>query len=130
MRGCTGPDDRLALGHAGEEAAAAELERRGYRVIERNWRCRLGEIDLIAIHGDVLVFVEVKARRSASFGVPAEAVDRRKSARLANLARAYISARPSLCRGRACRFDVVAVTFARSGSTTVEVIQDAFSVQA
>ncbi len=118
---------RLELGRAGEDAAVAELERRGYRVMERNWRCRLGEIDVIAEHGGVIVFIEVKARRSTSFGAPAEAVDHRKARRLARLAGVYASGRPALFKNRECRFDVASVIVAGDGSASVELIQDAFS---
>ncbi|MGE5484854.1 MAG: YraN family protein [Ignavibacteriales bacterium] len=118
---------RLETGRAGEDIAVAELERRGYRIIERNWRCQLGEIDVVADHHGVLVFVEVKSRRSTSFGAAAEAVDARKVRRLARLARAYMSARPALLKDRQCRFDVVAVTMYRDETPSIEVVQDAFS---
>jgi putative endonuclease len=98
----------------GETVAADHLASIGYRIIERNWRCPVGELDLIAEDGGTLVFVEVRSRRdTGSFGTPEESVDARKQKRLRELARMY------LYRGRAfdrkTRFDVVAVTFAPDG---------------
>ncbi|HYC00692.1 MAG TPA: YraN family protein [Candidatus Limnocylindrales bacterium] len=95
---------RRALGIAGEEAAAAFLQRRGYRIVARNVRSPLGELDIVAIDGEVVVFVEVKTRRN---GGALEAVDPRKQRRLTRLARAFlVGAGWSRCRAR---FDVVAV---------------------
>ncbi len=113
---------RLALGRSGEEAVVRRLERRGWVILERNWRCRLGEIDVIALDGDVLVFVEVKTRTSSMFGSPEEAVGRRKRAKLARVALSYVKSRG--CGERALRFDVVAVE-----GGTVRHIQDAFMVE-
>ncbi len=84
------------------------LRLKGYRIEARNWRCRQGELDIVARRGGLLVFVEVKTRRNRIAGSPAEAVDRRKQDRLVRLARAYLACR----RGGAnddCRFDIVAV---------------------
>lgn len=69
-------------GHAGETIAADLLKRKGYRLLERNFRCREGELDLVALHRGVLVFVEVKLRRSTAFGTAAEAITREKLHRL------------------------------------------------
>jgi Holliday junction resolvase-like predicted endonuclease len=75
-------DSRPALGRAGEDAAAAFYVRKGFTVVERNWRCSAGEIDLIVRRGSLLVFCEVKTRSSVTRGLPSEAVDQRKQARL------------------------------------------------
>ena len=116
----------LALGETGEDLACAELERRGYAVLERRYRTRLGEIDIVALDGAALVFVEVKTRRTARHGSPAEAVTPAKRRRLALMAADYLARRrPHAC---ACRFDVVAVTIGADGSTVVRVIPSAFSV--
>ena len=85
-------DARRAFGQAGEEQAAAWYRARGYEVIDRNWRCRDGELDLVARRGRTLVFVEVKARRTDRFGIPAEAVTPTKQRRLRALARRYLEA--------------------------------------
>lgn len=115
---------RRDLARKGEEAAAAWAGARGWRVLERNYRCRLGEIDLIARDGDTVVFVEVKARRGSGFGEPGEAVDGRKRARLGRVARHFLLARGLW--GAPCRFDVAAVRVDRRGEAAVEWISDAF----
>src|SRR2546425_8785272 len=81
---------RSVLGEEGERAAARFLEARGYRILERNYRTRRGEIDLIAEDGRMLVFVEVKVRLDDRFGGPAAAITRAKQARIARLAQQYL----------------------------------------
>jgi putative endonuclease len=81
---------RRALGAFGEQHAAAHLQRHGYQLVARNWRCALGEIDLVARQGTTLVFVEVRTRRGASFGSPEESLTRAKRTRLVALAQAYL----------------------------------------
>ena len=86
--GRTGPHDR-ALGRWGEQTAAAHLERLGWQVLERNWRCDLGELDLVALDGEhppTLVFVEVKARAGLGYGHPLEAITVAKQQKLRDLA--------------------------------------------
>jgi putative endonuclease len=102
-----------ARGRRGEELAARLLARRGLVVLERNVRCRLGEVDLVAREGRTLVFVEVKTRRADAPEPPEVAVDARKRARLGRLALGYLAAR-RLGEGP-CRFDVVAVTLGADG---------------
>lgn len=97
--------DRRALGAAGEAAACAHLERNGYRILARNAREGGVELDIVAERGGVLVFVEVKTRRSADYGGAAEAVDPRKQARIARGAAAWLRAHRA--RVRAVRFDVI-----------------------
>lgn len=106
-------------GQAGEEIAARFLERHGFRILARNLRSRLGEIDLIARDGGTLVFVEVKARRGPGSEPPQVAVDARKRLRLARLALHYL-ARQWLA-DLACRFDVVAVTLEPDGDAASRV---------
>ncbi len=103
------PDDRRpTLGHLGEEAAARYLAARGYRIVARNVRADRVELDLIARRGPLLVFVEVKTRRSASHGLAAEAVDARKQQRLRRGARAWLASQPPEAEGaRRHRLDVV-----------------------
>jgi putative endonuclease len=102
---------RRRRAHRGETLAALLLRAKGYRIEARNWRCPLGEIDIVARQRDTLVFVEVKTRSGGSAGRPEEAVDDRKRRRLVLLARAYLARR----HGDAppCRFDVVAVDLGR-----------------
>jgi putative endonuclease len=99
------------VGAAGEEAAVAHLRARGLRLVARDWRCRLGQLDIVCEEAGVLVAVEVKARRGVGFGLPQEAVDRRKQAKLRLLLEAY---RQASGRGdQPCRIDVVAVRLDR-----------------
>jgi putative endonuclease len=114
---------RQAFGKAGENVAVAELERRGYVILDRRYRTRHGEIDIIAREGEATVFVEVKARTHAEFGTAAEAVTRQKQRRLASMALDYL-ARHRLLE-RPCRFDVVAVDGAGAGAA-VTVYRSAF----
>lgn len=80
---------RQRLGQWGEKVAATHLEANGYRILERNWRCALGEIDIVAQENDVLVFVEVKTRQSKQFGSPEESITPRKAQRLIDLGVQY-----------------------------------------
>jgi len=83
-----------ALGRRGEEIAARHLASRGLTIVDRNWRCPQGEIDLIARDGDELVFIEVKTRSSVAFGHPLESITATKLARLRRLAAAWCEAHP------------------------------------
>lgn len=101
---------RRETGRAAEEAAALHLLDLGYAILERNWRCRSGEIDLIAQDGDALVFVEVRSRRNPyRFGTAVEAVTPRKTAQVRSVAQVYLAMKP--VRTGPIRCDVVAVTF-------------------
>ena len=101
---------RQQLGRAAEAAAARYLVREGWSLLGRNVRVGRGELDLIARRGDVLAFVEVKARRTTSYGTPEDAVDGRKRRQVARLAELWLAFRPWALRGVSdVRFDVVAV---------------------
>jgi putative endonuclease len=114
----------LPVGVRGEDAAADGYRRRGYRIVARNWRCRLGELDLVAERRGILVFCEVKSRRrGALLGGGYEAVTWRKQAKLRALAEAFLQATGSL--PQAIRFDVASVAVG-AGRSTVEVFEDAF----
>jgi putative endonuclease len=102
-------DARQALGISGENLACAELQRRGYAILERRYRTRFGEIDIIARDGPTIVFVEVKARLSDDFGGAAAAVTGWKQRRIAEMAVDYLSRRR--LHECPCRFDVVAIDF-------------------
>jgi len=112
---------QAAAGRAAEALAARFLEDRGVRVIERNYRCRRGEIDLIARDGATLVFVEVRLRTGDRFGGAAASIDARKRARVLSAARQYLASRPET----PCRCDVVVLD--RLDAARVEWIRDAFS---
>ena len=116
-------DHRPGLGRSGEDAAATHFERLGCDVIERNFRTRAGEIDLVVRDGGTLIFCEVKTRRSDRWGLPVEAVTPRKQARLRRLAGEWLSARRP---GRVqVRFDVVSVIVADDETELTHLI-DAF----
>lgn len=95
-----------AIGNLGEDAASDFLRRRGYRILERNWRCSSGEIDIIAEHRGFLAFVEVKTRSPRSYFSPAEAVDEKKQSRIRAAAAVYLA---SWREASPRRFDVVSV---------------------
>lgn len=112
------------LGDAGEDLAAAALKRQGYKILARNYLAPLGEIDLIARHGQALVFIEVKTRKNARFGAPQEAVSLRKQNKLRRLADYYVKQK----RFRddvLVRFDVVGIILGEDGPQ-IEIIQNAF----
>jgi putative endonuclease len=100
-------DARRELGRRGEEQAAAWYARAGYAVVARNWRTRYGELDLVCRAPGVIVFCEVKTRRTARLGAPVEAVTPAKQRRLRRLAAVYLIAHPA--PGTQVRFDVAAV---------------------
>ncbi len=107
-----------AVGAYGERVAERFLVQAGFVVLERNWRCPLGEIDIVARDGDCLVVCEVKTRSSVAFGHPLEAVTSRKAARLRRLALAWVEARG--VRPKEIRVDLVAVLRSPQGAATVD----------
>ncbi|QGQ19672.1 YraN family protein [Cellulomonas sp. JZ18] len=107
-----------AVGRYGEDVAARFVTEAGWRVLDRNWRCPEGELDIVALDGDELVAIEVKTRRSARYGHPAEAVTARKLARLRRLTAAWLRAHDAPVRS--VRVDVVAVTLPARGRAHVE----------
>jgi putative endonuclease len=115
---------RAALGRAGEEAALQVYLRNGFRLIARNWRCGLGELDLVVRRGRLLVFCEVKTRSTIALGGGYEAVTWSKRRRLRRLAEAFVS--QTQVRPAATRFDVASVHVSRGSAPDVEVYQDAF----
>lgn len=110
-------------GREAEQMAQRYLENQGLHFVTRNFRCTRGEIDLIMRHGDSLVFVEVRARRNDHFGSGADSVDARKQAKLNAAASIYLQQHPQA--NGACRFDVVAISFA-SDPPQLDWIPDAF----
>jgi putative endonuclease len=116
-------DPRSARGAGGEAAAAAWYAARGFRVEARNWRCRAGEIDLVAARGALLVICEVKTRRGHAFGGGFEAVGWEKQRKLRQLAELFLADRA--ITPESVRFDVASVTSGASG-WIVEVFEDAF----
>ncbi|HET7036703.1 MAG TPA: YraN family protein [Thermomicrobiaceae bacterium] len=116
---------RQALGDAGERLAERLLVKKGYTILERQWRVRTGEIDLVALDGDLLVFCEVKTRRGAARGAAEEAVDPAKAARLLALGEDYVEAHPEHA-ARFWRVDLLAITLGPDGRVArVSHIEDA-----
>ena len=113
-----------AIGRFGEELAARHLEAAGLRILDRNWRCAEGEIDIVAADGDTLVICEVKTRSGTGFGDPAEAVIAAKAARLRRLALRWLAARE--VGWRDLRFDVVTVLRRPHGDPVVRHLRGAF----
>ena len=117
-------DPRQALGRAGEDFAVDHLRAQGMVVVERNWRCREGELDVIAFdeEADTLVIVEVKTRRTTTFGSPVEAVTRLKAARLRHLAQAWLREHPvGVAR---VRIDVIGILVRPHSAPVVEHVRD------
>jgi putative endonuclease len=117
-------DDRIDVGRRGEAAVERLYVSRGYRVVARNWRCRIGELDLVLARGSTLVICEVKTRRGARFGGGYEAVDPRKRQKIRALAETFCVQYPI---GQASvRFDVASVRLRADGSAAIEIFDDAF----
>lgn len=118
------PDRRRALGVAGERLVADWYTGRGLEVVDRNWRCRDGELDLVVRADRTIVFCEVKTRTSTAFGAPVEAVTRAKQRRLRRLAGRWLD--ETGAHGANLRFDVASVLWPPGGEPTVNVIEAAF----
>lgn len=123
-------DPRRTTGQSAEDLCAARLARSGWRILARNWRIKAGELDLIAIDGSSLVIVEVKSQHAGSMRgptVPVLAVGPNKQRRIRRLASAWIAAREHRVWFREVRFDVVGITFDRSGEViSYEHLENAF----
>ena len=114
-----------ALGSKGEDLAIQFLKKKGYRIIKRNYKTYVGEIDIIARDGNTIVFVEVKTRANDSFGYPFEAVNKKKRQKLKNLALLYLK---SQVKESPVRFDVLSIFYADGRKLEIEHIKDAFEV--
>jgi len=118
--------ERLALGEYGEKLAFKKIKRLGYKHIIQNYRCPLGEVDLIAQDGDTLAFIEIKTRKHRSMAYAKEAVDARKRRQISKVALSYMKAH-NRCDVKA-RFDVVAIHLTQ-GKPEIEVIKNAFDLE-
>jgi len=114
------------LGKKGEELASRFLKKRGYRIIEKNYSCKMGEMDLIATEKDTLVFIEVKTRTSTLFGPPQLAVNSSKQRQLSKVALNYLKEKK--LENVKARFDVVAILLGPKGEE-IELIKDAFDLK-
>jgi putative endonuclease len=119
------PSPTQVRGSLHEQHAEGELIRLGYRIIDRNWRGGGGEIDRIAMDGEILAFIEIRSRRSSAFGSPLETVRSQKQKRVIRAAIAYLAALPP---GKVpmARFDVVSLTEVEGGGVAVEIVKNAF----
>lgn len=116
---------RLMLGRLGENKAVDFLKKKGFRLLERNYRCKLGEIDIIAMKGETLVFVEVRCRSSETFGLPQESVNWRKQSKIRRIAQQYLNARSE--KDIKARFDVIAIMIDKEERLVkIEHIENAF----
>jgi putative endonuclease len=109
-------------GNRAEQTAATFLQQQGYRVLERNYRCRRGEIDIVAEEGEVLCFVEVRSTESRAFGDPLETIGEAKQARIIRAARHYLATRR--VGDRQVRFDVVGIVY--QPSLEIQLVRGAF----
>ena len=115
---------RQRLGKWGEDQACSYLFKNGYKILQRNYRCRFGEIDIVACKADELVFVEVKTRTSNAYGYPAEAVSYRKQLKYDKLAMCFL--KETGRKNISCRFDILEIMVNRDNTFSINLIQNAF----
>lgn len=115
------------IGNNGEKLACSALKKKGYHIIEKNYRCRYGEIDIIARQKDCLVFIEVRSKSTAAFGLPEESITAQKRQRIVSAALDYYNSRENLLAD--WRIDFVAIEFDETGkkATRIEIIENAIS---
>jgi putative endonuclease len=118
--------NKASIGRRGEDEAARFLESRGYKVLDRNYRCRYGEIDIVARDGKTVVFVEVKTRGSDRFGTPADSVDARKQKKILLTSQFYIESNRLFDSD--LRFDVVGIEM-NGGRFAFELVKNAFEAE-
>ncbi|MFC1488805.1 YraN family protein [Thermodesulfobacteriota bacterium] len=116
---------RQKFGQESESMAVRHLKKNGYKILEQNYRTKLGEIDIIAKDRDTLVFVEVKAKRTDLFGSPKEAVTHKKQVKISKVALLYLNATNQ--SNAKARFDVVAI-ISTEDSTSIEIVKNAFEL--
>ena len=118
-------DQRLQLGKLGEKQAARFLKRKGFRIVTRNYACPRGEIDIVALDGKVVVFVEVKTRSNQEHADPIDAVDRHKQRQLTNTAKYFL--KHTISEHSICRYDVITLISEDQGSFDIQHYEDAFA---
>ncbi len=122
MKGCS----KQSTGATGEELASTFLKKQGYKIVEKNFRTKLGEIDIIALDRGTVSFVEVKTRKSTTFGYPQEAVSLRKQKKISQVASIYLNQKN--LNAEKARFDVVAILLSPDQTEKIELIKDAFEL--
>lgn len=118
---------RVMKGKAGEEIAVRHLMAKQFRILQRNYRCPYGEIDIVAVDGHTIVFVEVKSKNALQYGRPEEAVDRRKQAKLSRAALIWLRDNSSL--NKPARFDVISINFRPGQPPEIVHYKNAFDSQ-
>ena len=116
-------DFRKQVGNKGESLAEDYIKRKGYNIIQRNYRCRLGEIDIIAKDDDTIVFIEVRTKQNENFGTPQDSVTSTKMSKISKTALSFIHEKN--LSGFSYRFDFIAITFSQ-GKPNIEHIENAF----
>lgn len=116
--------NRKVVGRRGEQVAISFLKEKGYRILDKNFHCKLGELDIVAQEGNQIVFVEVKTRQNLDFGLPQESLNYFKKKRLTRLALFYLASH--YLKDVPCRFDVVAVVFKEGNPKSIRLIKNAF----
>ncbi|MBI4712169.1 MAG: YraN family protein [Planctomycetes bacterium] len=114
---------KKTVGSLGEDAAIKYLKKQGYRIVERNFRCNFGEIDIIAYRKEVLSFIEVKTRTSAGFGMPEESITPAKQKRMLRLAKYYLYKKKVIDKID-CRFDAVTVLLPTAGAPQISLLEN------
>jgi putative endonuclease len=115
----------VSLGSEGEYLAVEFLKKKNYKILAKNYKTSIGEIDIVAKDGETIVFVEVKTRANDTFGLPFEAVNKGKRRKLKNLALLFLKRHP---REAPARFDVISIVQTHDGNKVIEHITDAFEV--
>jgi len=118
---------KLELGKRGEEEAVKFLEKQGYKIVQRNYKNKLGEIDIIAKDNNTLCFIEVKTRTNFTFGYPQEAITLTKQKKINRVALSYLKQYNLL--NISARFDIISVVLNNQNKFDIEIIKDAFSVE-
>jgi len=116
---------RQQFGEKGESIAVKQLKKEGYKILERNYRTKLGEIDIIAKDGEVITFIEVKARKSEKYGTPRHAVTPAKQKKISMVALSYLKEKNQF--DKKARFDVVTIN-PKSSNSAVSIIKNAFDL--
>jgi len=120
-------DLRKKTGSEGERMAAKYLKRKGYKIIQQNYRCKLGEIDIIAEQNKIIVFIEVRTKHTGKLGLPQYSVDENKRGQISRAALCYIKEKK--ITNQTCRFDVIAITFpSEKDKPNIEHIENAFEL--
>ncbi|MBE0477838.1 YraN family protein [Candidatus Aerophobetes bacterium] len=118
-------DTRKDVGKKGEQVALSFLRKKGYKILDRNFRCRFGELDIVAEEDNQIIFIEVRSCRSLNFGSPLQSLDYFKKKRLTRLALFYLTSHN--LKNASCRFDVVAVVFEEGSKIgSINLIKNAF----